>query len=286
MNFEFLPKKYIFALNDIKVDKLSEIRIRVGFPVKLKYLNEYIYLSKNGLTLLRSEAIIASCFDIEEILGYATEKSIYAYNENIKQGFLTLKNGVRIGLSGECVFENGAIKTIKNINSLNVRIPQEIYGCSNKIFEEIINENSVYNSLIISPPAFGKTTILKDLIRKLNEYANNQVLVIDERGEFSFVKGENVDLITYSNKLYAFEYAIRSLAPTVIITDELSGEKDWECVISAKNSGVKIIASCHGESLDSIKNKKYFNKNVFDRYFILESLRNPGILKEIYNSDF
>lgn len=286
MMLNFLPEKIKTAISYCDLYKLSEIRFRVGFFVKAKYDNKYVYLTKEGASLFCKDAIRCTSQDVFDIINSITENSLYAFNDRIKEGFITTKNGCRVGVCGECVFENGKISTIKNFTSLNVRIAHEIENCSNKIFEKIYNDRQLLNTLIISTPGFGKTTILKDLAKKLNQFNYQNVLIIDERGEFNSVSGENIDKISYSNKLYAFEYALRSMAPNVVVTDELSQESDWKCVETIINSGVKILASCHGESVKNIRNKKYFINNLFDRYVVLDNCNRAGQLKSVYDKDF
>ena len=273
MNLNFLPSRYKETFNKIDLYKLTEIRMRVGFNVKIVLNNKRISL-KN---------LICEEKDIEYVLKCVTESSLYAFNDRIKEGYITTKEGVRIGLSGECVFDKNEIVTIKNINSLNVRIPHSIYGCSKQIIPYILLNGQVKNTLIISPPFLGKTTILKDLVNVLNELNSLSILIIDERGEFSNSSGENIDILSYCNKTYAFECGIRSMSPSVIITDELSGIKDWQGVETVKNSGVKIIASCHGESVFDIVNKKDYIKDIFDVFIQLKSQGLPGQISKIFD---
>ena len=284
MDLSFLPYEYIQSLKNIKFDKLYELRIRQDYPVIVNVMGKEMWLGINGITLLKNQAIIATKAHIELIIKSVTEFSPYAHNDRIKQGFLVTSGGIRIGLAGECVFEKGNIVTIKNVNSLNIRIPHLVLGCSKLILEKILTDR-LYNTLIISPPFCGKTTMLKDIAIYLNKLNLGAILIIDERGEFSVVKGENIDTIKFSDKLYAFEYGIRSLSPKIVITDELSSKFDWDCVRRAANSGVTIIASCHGYTIDDVKKKDYFNNDVFERYAVLQGDK-PGIIKDVYNGEF
>ena len=288
MDLSFFPNEYIKGLSKVNFNNLYEIRLRVGFAVLLKFSDKTLYLGKDGQTLLEENAIICSKLDVDTVIKNVTECSLYAFNERIKSGYLTTGQGVRIGLAGECVFENEKILTIKNFTSLNVRIPHEIIDCSQKIFEKIFvpKNNFLYNSLIVSPPTFGKTTILKDLARKIDKLNCGDILIIDERGEFSNVKGQNIDIVQYSNKLYAFEYSLRSMAPKIVITDELSTKNDWVCVSDASNCGVCVLASCHARDISDLKRKKYFKKGVFDRIILLKSTGQAGVIDSIYNNEF
>lgn len=285
MDFSFLPEKFYQALNLCDTDELYEIRFRKDFPVQLKGYGETFYMCNTGKTLLKSEAIYCKSEDIKEIINVVTEHSLYAFNEEIKQGFITTGNGIRIGLAGECVYDTQTLLTVKNVSSLNIRIPHEIKNCSEEIFNRVFTDK-LRSVLIISPPSKGKTTILKDLIRKINGNYSASVLVIDERGEFSRITGENLDFIRRSDKLYAFGTGVRAMAPELIVTDELCGERDWECAKSAADSGVKILASIHGGDINDIRNKKNFIDGIFERYVVLKRDGLPGIIDKIYNEEF
>lgn len=284
MNFNFIPKKIVNAINALDVSFLTEIRLRRGCKISILYKGKREYINQIGI-VDKAEAMICEEEDIAYIVNTVTERSIYAFNDEIKQGFLTTKDGVRIGIAGDCVFDGGEITTIKNFSSLNIRIPHEIINCSDCIFNEIFDGKKIRSALIISPPGCGKTTFLKDVARKL-ECTQKQIMIIDERGEFSGIVGENIDKIAFSDKLYAFSYGIRSLSPDVVITDELACDNDWICVKNAVNSGVKIIASCHGASIEDVKLKSSFYNGVFERYFVLNSYGKVGKLKYGYDGNF
>ncbi|MBQ3597060.1 MAG: Flp pilus assembly complex ATPase component TadA [Clostridia bacterium] len=279
MNLEFFPKRIIEIFNNISLDKIFEIRVRVNYPIILLGDNIRIVLKDldgNKFTVTEN--------DIADIICNLTENSLYAYNDKLKNGYLTWKNGVRIGLCGECVEENGRVITIKNISSLNVRIPRNIVGCSNYIYSKI-NNGIIKNSLIISPPGYGKTTILKDLIRNFNNDNKYSILVIDERSELD-VFGINVDVIKNGSKNYSFNNCIRSMRPDVVITDELVGEDDWKYIETACKTGVKVIATCHGGCIEDVKNSCSKHGGVFDLYFLLNSNGVPGKLKHVYDKNF
>lgn len=285
MNFNFFPLEISNGLNKSYTDKIYEIRLRLNQPVILNYDNKRVYLSNNGITLFANDSIICTKDIIDKIINNLTEYSIYAFNDRIKQGFLTTEEGIRIGIAGETVYDKNSIITIKNITSLNIRIPHEIINCSSEIYNKTI-KNSLKNLLIISSPGVGKTTILKDIARKLNNNTTNSILLIDERGEFSALSGQNIDVIKYCNKYYAFSYGIRTMSPDVVIMDELSTEEDWKSAQLACNSGVNIIASCHAKELNDLLNKEFFIKNVFDYYVFLLDDGSKGKVNKILNKDF
>lgn len=282
MNFEFLPKKIMDALDKINTDELVEIRIRKNFPI----ICNFCYGRKYLLDKYDKQNIIVDKNDIDYIISEITERSYYAYNDKIKKGYLTFKDGTRIGITGECVYDREEIISIKDISSLNIRFCKNRENCSKEIYEKILYNGQVLNTLLISPPSKGKTTILKDLVLKINKLNKFSILVIDERGEFSSVLGENIDIISNCTKLYGFSIGIRSMAPDIVVTDEISSLEDWNYLTNANNSGVRILASCHGEGIESVKSKEGFNRNVFSRYVILESKDKPGIVKEVLDGDF
>ncbi len=286
MNLTFLPTEIYSAIIKTDLEKLYEIRLRVGFPISIIINNIKYFLAKYGLSTSVSDAIICVDEHIDFIIKTVCEHSVYAYNDKICNGYITTKDGIRIGLAGECVFDKDKIVTIKNFSSINIRVPHEILGCANEIFDKITCGNNIYNSLIISPPFCGKTTILKDIARILNERYEYSILLIDERGEFAKIKGRNIDVISYSDKEYAFNFGVRAMSPSIVITDELATLNDWNCVKSVANSGVKIIASIHAGSMQDVLEKRHFIKNIFNRFVVLKSVCGFGLIENVYDKEY
>lgn len=286
---------YHILQNKINLKCITEIRFRANKPIILIIGSQRTYLSNNGTTANIKEAIYASKIMIEDIIFRASECSIYSVNEQIKKGFIVTPGGIRLGLGGDLVEENGIVKTITNFNSVNIRIPHEIKNCSLAAFDYIFENNKVYNTLVLSPPGAGKTTFLRDFICQLSErnYAYN-ILILDERGEIDIGKegcvGNYSDKISFARKSIGFENGIRALSPNIIVTDELGQAEDIDAVNYAINCGVTVLASVHCDNIESFLKKPNFElliKNKLFQRYVLLSLRNgPGTLEGIYNENF
>lgn len=250
MNLSFLPQEIISALNNLNLNKLNELRLRRGQPVIIQYDGEYNYISQFGVTKTAANAIV--CDSAESILHAAMRGNVYVYSDQLKNGFITVDGGVRIGIAGEYVSEGGTPITVKGVTSLNIRIPHDVIGAADGIFA-VICDGKIMSTLIFSPPGFGKTTLLRDLARKISEYGFLSVLIFDERNEIAALSADNAgfnlgkccDVVRGGNKMSAFKNSIRVMRPDVIITDELYGEEDFASIRYAVECGIAVIASSH-----------------------------------------
>lgn len=285
--FDFLPRQVINALRLLGNIEVYEIRLRIEMPTVIDCSLGVGYLSSIGYTLNADDGIKITAMQMDSLFFNLCERSVYAHIEQIKQGFVTLNNGVRVGICGECVVEAGHITNIKNITSINVRIPHEVKGCSSSIFK--LMNNGLKNLLIVAPVGAGKTTFVRDIAGEISSRYLKPVLVVDERNEIFplMSNGYNVDCIKYAPKAFAFENGIRAMAPQVIVTDEISGKADCLALKRAVDSGVCVVATAHGSSLENIVSQKEFAliRQIFDYYVLLNGEKRKGEIAAIFDKD-
>lgn len=282
------------------IGQVNEIRLRVNQPLMLVLTENDVWLTNEGQPAKKAaDAYLCSRDDIMRSLQIMSRNSIYALEKELQQGFLTLAGGHRVGLAGQAIVENDRIKTLKNICSLNIRIAREIKGCADGLMPYLFAGPIIANTLIISPPRCGKTTVLRDIARQLSlgvpslKFAGTQVGLVDERSEIaacidgvpSMDLGCRTDVLDGCPKAQGMLMLIRSMSPGAIITDELGRKEDAEALQEAVHAGVPVIASVHGRSLKDIANRPYIGeliaKGWFERFIILSRTPYPGTIEEI-----
>lgn len=266
--------------------RLQELRFRVGEPLGAVYEGENLWVTRQG-TLSRGleEPVLVTREMIKEILEYISGYSLYAFEEEIRQGFITIPGGHRIGLAGKVVTEGGVVKTIRHIAFLNIRLSHQIPGCAERLLPFLYHDGKIENTLLISPPRFGKTTLLRDLIRLVsdgNPYGEGaNTGVVDERGELAACfqgipqndLGRRTDVLDGCLKAQGITMLLRSMAPSVIAVDELATAEDISAMEFAMNSGCTFLATAHGGSLEEIRRKPLFcsmmEEGLFQRIGVL-----------------
>lgn len=277
---EYFPNKIVQAIlnsiNEKEIETLEEIRIRVSKPIILKLANKEIIVE-----------YIVTTQDILEIVEKITENSMYSYQQQICSGYITLKGGHRVGISGNVVMEENKVINVNYIYSLNFRIARQIIGVAEKVVNEVMKNDEISNTLIISKPGAGKTTILRDLIRIISK--TKTVGVVDERGEIAAMYknepqndlGIKVDILSNISKNLGIKMLVRSMSPDVIVADEIGTKEDIEAIKYAVTSGVKGIFTAHANNIEDIKKspilKELLDLNLIDKIIILDKNNRENI---------
>lgn len=265
-----MREKMAVYLNDPQIE---EIRVRIGQPIQLLCREKDVWLEER-----------ATAEDIEEMLTFISKYSIYAYEEEIRQGFLTIDGGHRIGFAGQVRLSEGKISHMVNIRFLNIRVAREKKGCARELLPWIYREGEFYNTLLISPPGVGKTTYLRDCIRQISgeKQGGKKICVIDERSEIASCHlgipqndlGVRTDVIDGCPKSEGMLLALRSMSPDIIAVDELGGEEDVAVLRQIALSGCQIFGTVHGKELADIERKQALRtcceEQLFGRYIFLK----------------
>lgn len=289
----FPPSQRVFWEQVIKkAEEIQEIRIRVNKTI-LVYLygKEYSVDEKGNLNAKLELGRVFSYGEIQELVDYWCQDSRYAFQEELKRGYLTIKGGHRIGICGELIFDREQkVQTIKYISSLNIRIAHQIKGVSKKLLPYLYEGETLIDTLLISPPGCGKTTLLRDLtchISNGNSYGRGtSVGVVDERGELAACYrgipqleiGSRSDVLDGCPKVTGMLMLLRSMSPGVIVVDELGNEEEIALVEQMVGRGCHVLATIHGSSLQEVRNKKIFQRiwenHIFRQVVILEKREN------------
>lgn len=291
-------------IRNIKGENIEEIRLRINKPLIINgNQRDYFYNEKNkNLDMNMNNAYVVTKEDIEQTFQIICKYSIHSFMDDIKKGFITLRGGHRVGIVGKAIVEEGKVENIKHISSLNIRISKEVKNCSDKVMNHIIKSpKTINNTIIISPPQCGKTTLLRDIVRNLSDGSDKfnfkgvKVALIDERNEIAgsylgipqMDVGIRTDIIETCPKDMGIIMVLRSMSPNVIVTDEIGTEKDIKALYTALNGGVGLITTVHGDSIEDIRNRKelknLLDEELFKKVILLSARKGPGTVEKIYD---
>ncbi len=288
---QYLNKEiYNLIIKNFSFNDITEIRMRVNERIIIVIKNKKYFLKDDN-----NDFVIINKLVIDDFIKKISENSLYAFNDSLINGYITLKKGIRVGICGTVVTNEDKVVTIKDFQSVNIRIPHTIRNCSAPAYDFLVADD-VKNTLVISAPGCGKTTFIRDFIYQLYSRNNSKnVLVADERneicscidGEINSFLGGFCDVYTNCTKEFAFKNGIRSMSPDVIVTDEIDLDKDLNFIIQAINCGVNIVATIHAKDINQLKLKKGFesvlDNKLFSRYVILNNDNGPGTITKIYD---
>ncbi len=292
-HFKEMLEKTVQALGDT----LLEIRVRCGRPLIAETSNGSFVITPDGSpSPATGGAYIVSERDLRLIFQAVCENSVYAFMDEIKQGFITVKGGHRVGFSGRAVLGGNKIENFREISSLNIRIAREVLGAANYIINDVLKPDGVVSTLIVSPPMGGKTTVLRDLTRQISDQGIKTAL-IDERGEMASISrgvpqcdvGVQTDIIENAPKADSVVMMLRSMSPQLIVSDEIATAKDAEALMQAFGTGVTVIASTHGASFKEVMQRESL-KPLFGgigfRQIIVLKKEGSGLNTRVYGKVF
>ena len=285
---------------ELKQEYLQEIRLRINGPLLVVYRGEEYFLgAKGGLCKDPGQAFRVCRRCLQETLEYLSGYSLYAYEEEVRQGYLTLQGGHRVGLAGKTILDGEKITSIRFISFINIRFSHQVKGCASVILPYIAQGSTVRHTLLISPPRCGKTTILRDLIRQISDGDEKRpghcVGVVDERSEIGGCHqgvpqndvGIRTDVLDGCPKAEGMMMLIRSMSPEVIAVDEIGSYEDIHAIESVIHCGCRLLATVHGSSIDDIKRKPLLNRlvkeKIFERYILLEGRPRAGTVRQIFD---
>lgn len=299
--YRILPAhmRSMFQKLAVRFEDMQEIRLRIGAPVLFRYCGQEYFLGAfGGMSRDSQSAYRIKREELQEVVEYISNYSLYAYEEELRQGYLTIQGGHRIGICGKIILEKRQIKSIGDITCLNIRLAHEVLGCGECILPDLFQGKNLCHTLIVSPPRQGKTTLLRDLIRLLSSGSavmpGMTVGVVDERSEIgACYRGEpqndlgyRTDILDACPKVEGMMLLVRSMAPEVIAVDEIGSREDVEAMEYVINSGVKILATVHGSSMEDIKAKpvlgRLVQEKVFQRYVVLGGQK-VGQIREVFD---
>jgi stage III sporulation protein AA len=294
-----LPREYI--------KDVDEVRIRENQPVEITVKTKIYFLSPEGHLIRGPEgAYRATRDDCRTFLNIITDHSFYTLEDEIRSGYITLKGGHRVGLAGKVITEQNRVQTLKYISGFNFRVAKAVKGAADPVLPHLYEHQTgkFHNTLVVSPPMCGKTTLLRDLARMIStgtkdyHLPSQKVAIVDERSELAGAfhgvpqhdVGIRTDVMDGCPKAEGMMMMIRSMSPEVLVVDEIGSMQDVEAILEAVYTGVTVIASAHGRVLPDLQKRPSFTRlmvqKIFTRYVLLSKREGMGTVETILDADF
>ena len=263
-------RKAALELPEEQQDRAEEFRLRAGQALSV--------LLPEGETSL---GVTVEPEELETLCDIATEFSRYAAVETMREGYLSVKGGVRVGLCGTAVIKDGANTNLRQLSSAAVRIAREQIGIADPLAQQLFRDGELCSTVILSPPGAGKTTLLRDLVRTLSAgvppYGPRRVSLIDERGEVAMMHrgepqmdvGPYTDVLDACPKALGIPMVLRAMNPQIIAVDEITAYQDIKAMSQAAGCGVRLLATIHAADVAELMEKPLYRTLLEERIFRL-----------------
>ncbi|WP_369813678.1 stage III sporulation protein AA [Thermoactinomyces sp. DSM 45892] len=303
--YQILPlsiREIIQSLPRTILGSLEEIRIRQNRPLEVITSEQSWFVSyRRQLNKIPKDSVLPSREECAKLLNLLSNHSLYAMEEELRRGYITIEGGHRVGLAGKVVMEQGRVKHLRDVTGFNIRIAREVKGVGEELLPILFGSNrNLHNVLIVSPPQCGKTTLLRDLARLISlgdekKYPSKKIGIVDERSEIAGCVGgvpqhdvgPRTDVLDGCPKAEGMMMMIRSMSPDVMIVDEIGRLEDLYAMHEAIHAGVKVISTAHGHTWEEVSRRvelgDLLKQGIFDRVILLSRRRGPGTIEAIYN---
>ena len=290
-------RKQVMDLPRIKKERIQEIRLRENRPLVLMEQGTPLFLDENGRAayLCRENSRRVSPAELTDTFNKICNYSVHSYMNSIVNGYITIPGGHRAGICGTAVVEQGKVVNIRDVHAINIRVAGEYRQSARDLIQRVFH-SGLCSVLIAGPPSSGKTTMLRDLARRLASGETGdyyKVSVVDERDEIAGTRsgtvlndvGINCDVLSSYPKDVGIMTALRAFSPDMIICDEIGSEQDIRAVECGVNSGVRFAASVHAASREELfarpQMKRLMSTEAFDKVVLLADGRQPCRIREV-----
>ncbi|MCL5934888.1 MAG: stage III sporulation protein AA [Firmicutes bacterium] len=304
MVLDLLPSNLSQVLSHLTPEilvQVEEIRIRQGRPLMVRCHQREHFVNFNGVSQDSDRAYLVTREDVNRTVQVLTGSSLYAVEEELRHGYLTIPGGHRVGLAGRVVVKDGQVETIRNIAGLNLRLAREFPGAGSAILPYLVDRHTkeLRHTLIVSPPRCGKTTILRDLVRQVSSgvpelgLMGRTVGVVDERSEIAgsykgvpqLDVGLRTDVLDACPKAQGMMMLVRAMGPEVIVADEIGRPEDFQALEEVINAGIKVLTSLHGRDLSDLEKRPstraLLERGVFERLVFLSRRSGVATVEQI-----